>query len=224
MRVLFVFDHPYQATAHANVEHRRSFSAALLHAAVAGATDAGHQVDVIDLQADGFNPVLSAAELAAWRGHRVLDPLVLDYQRRLVVADLLVFVFPIWWESMPASTKGFLDKTLVEGFAYAEPPRAGARFVNLLNQLQGVTLLTVTSIPTAAYRLWFKQPAQRILFRGTFNKMGIKDFRWRNYAGVSQKSAEQRLALLEQTRQQFALLPDRRTHHQMVATEPESTR
>ena len=210
MRVAIVFDHPYTATAYDNEPHRRSFSAALLHAAMDGLSEAGHEIDLFDLQADGFNPVMSAADLVAWRRQEVLDPLVRDYQQRLSMADHLVFVFPVWWESMPASTKGFLDKCLTEGFAYQEPPRAGARFINLLTNLQGVTLLTVTSIPTAVYRLWFKQPAPRVLFRGTFNKMGFKNFKWMNYAGVSDKSLEQRQDALARTALHFRQLTSTR--------------
>lgn len=178
---------------------------------------------MIDLQADGFNPVLSADELVAWRRHEVVDPLVRTYQDRLATADHLVFVFPIWWESMPASTNGFLDKTPIEGFAYTEPPRPGARFVNLLTGLQGVSLLTVTAIPTMAYRLWFKMPAQRIIFGGAFNKMGIKNFQWRNYDGVSQKSLEKRRELLADNRRHFSRLQDRRPAR-LATTEAEPTR
>lgn len=223
MRVAIVFDHPYRADAFDNEPHRRSFSAALLHAALAGLHDSGHTTDLFDLQADGFNPVMSAAELAAWRRGEVLDPLVRDYQERLAAADHLVFLFPIWWESMPASTKGFLDKTLTEGFAYAEPPRPGARFINLLARLDGVTLITVTTIPTAAYRFWFKQPAPRILFRGTFNKMGFKQFKWLNYAGVSQLSLSKRQKLLANAAEYFRRFTDP-VRPRLVDSQPHSNR
>lgn len=33
-----------------------------------------------------------------------------DYQRRLLAAGHLAFVFPVWWEAMPAASKGFLDR------------------------------------------------------------------------------------------------------------------
>jgi NAD(P)H dehydrogenase (quinone) len=206
MHIVIVFDHPYGASAYANEVHRRSFSAALLHAAVDGLLDAGNTVDVIDLAADGFDPVMSADDLVAWRRDSVIDPLALDYQRRLRTADRLIFLFPVWWEAMPASTKGFLDKVITEGFAYAEPEKKFARFVKLLDRLGGVTVVTVTSIPTFLYRWRFRQPASSIILRGTFDKFGVKNLRHLNYAGVADLPSAKRRALLDRTRDRFAVL------------------
>ncbi|WP_089153689.1 NAD(P)H-dependent oxidoreductase [Photobacterium proteolyticum] len=33
-------------------------------------------------------------------------------------ADHIVFIFTIWWELMPALTKGFIDKLIFPGIAY----------------------------------------------------------------------------------------------------------
>lgn len=110
MHIVIVFDHPYGASASGNIPHRRSFSAALLASVTSGLTAAGHTLDLVDLQADRFNPVTSAEDLAAWRQRDTRDPLVQDYQRRLMEADHLIFIFPIWWETMPALTKGFWIK------------------------------------------------------------------------------------------------------------------
>ena len=119
MKVLVVVDHPYGAEAWDNTPHRRSFTAALAHAAVEGLREAGHEIDLVDLHADGFNPVMSATDLTAWRmGTPSPDPLTADYQRRLLDADHLVLAFPIWWEAMPATSKGFIDKVVAKGVAY----------------------------------------------------------------------------------------------------------
>jgi putative NADPH-quinone reductase len=114
MRMLLVLDHPYTITSAQNVPHQRSFTAAVAAAARDGAQSAGHDVDLIDLAADDFNPAMTSADLAAWRQAQVVDPTVLDYQRRLLAADHLVFAFPVWWEAMPAMTKGFLDRVLTK--------------------------------------------------------------------------------------------------------------
>ena len=109
MRMLLVLDHPYTIASAEDVPHRRSFTAALAAAAMRGAEQAGHEVDLADLAADGFNPAMTREDLLGWRRGAAVDPLTLDYQRRLLEADHLVFAFPIWWEAMPATTKGFLD-------------------------------------------------------------------------------------------------------------------
>jgi predicted transcriptional regulator len=104
---------------------------------------------------------------------------------RVAAADHLVFAFPIWWESMPALTKGFLDKVLTREFAFRELANAkGDPFVNLLTRLRGVTLLTIMTTPDKAYRWWFRNPVTKILFKGTFDKIGVKNLKWRNYPSV----------------------------------------
>jgi len=207
MNVLIVLDHPYTIGSAENVPHRRSFSAAVAAAAIRGARSAGHQVDLIDLAADGFSPAMTRADLAAWRQGRVVDPLVADYQRRLLVAGHLAFVFPVWWEAMPAATKGFLDRVLTKGVMYEELPQArGNPFRNRMTSLGGVSVLSVMTTPDKAYRWWYRDPLTKILFKGTFAKIGVKNLRWTNYASVTAKTPEQRAGMLEQTERAFAAL------------------
>ena len=196
MDVMLVVDHPYGATAWDNTPHRRSFTAALAHAAHTGLTRAGHSVDLVDLHADGFDPVMSAADLAAWRtGAPSPDPLAADY---------LVFAFPIWWEAMPAATKGFFDKVVAKGVAYRQG--TGLRPFTNLTKLRGVTLITVMSTPGPLYRIVFGGPITKIVFRGTFRKIGVKNLTWLNHAGVERKSASARDQALVAIERHFARL------------------
>jgi NAD(P)H dehydrogenase (quinone) len=207
VRVAIVFDHPYTYDSAANVPHERSFTAAVAAAAVRGLERAGHQVDLFDLVADGFDPVMTRADLVAWRMHEAVDPQVLSYQTRLAKADHIVFAFPIWWESMPAPTKGFLDKVLTKEFAFRELTNTkGNPFVNLLTRLRGVTLLTIMTTPDRAYRWWYRDPVTKILFRGTFGKIGVKNLTWRNYASITNLTSKRRQSLLDATEEHFAKL------------------
>ncbi|AIQ56538.1 NAD(P)H-dependent oxidoreductase [Paenibacillus borealis] len=205
MKVLIIFDHPYTAKASENIPHQRSYSAALLASITRGLHSGGHEVDLIDLHADGFNPVMSAEELSAWRQKKTLDPLVKDYQKRLSAAEHIIFLFPIWWESMPASTKGFLDKVFVKGIIYEEPKKSRP-FVNQLKKLKGVSLLTVMATPGFLYRWIFGNPITKILFRGTFRKMGFHKLKWYNYAGMDGRTLQVRTKALEKTEKRFASL------------------
>jgi NAD(P)H dehydrogenase (quinone) len=207
MKVLLVLDHPYTIASAGNVPHQRSFSAAVADAAIRGARSAGHEVDLIDLAADGFQPAMTSADLAAWRQGRAIDPQVLDYQRRLLDAGHLAFVFPVWWEAMPAATKGFLDRVLTKGVVYEELPEAkGNPFRSRMTNLGGVSVLSIMTTPDKAYRWWYRDPLTKILFKGTFAKIGVKNLRWTNYASVTAKSPEQRARMLAQTEQAFAAL------------------
>ncbi len=207
MRIMLVLDHPYTLTSAEDVPHRRSFSAAVAEAAILGANRAGHEVDLVDLAADGFDPVMSRADLVAWRQRRSIDPQVQDYQRRLLEADLLVLVFPVWWEAMPAATKGWLDRVLVKGVMYDELPDArGNPFRSRMTRLGGVTVLSVMTTPDKAYRWWYRDPLTKILFRGTFGKIGVRNLKWINYANVTAVSPQRRRQMLADTGRHFAEL------------------
>jgi putative NADPH-quinone reductase len=200
---MVVVDHPYGADAWQDVPHRRSFTVALAHAACLGLTDAGHEVDLVDLHADRFDPVMSADDLAAWRrGVASPDPLAADYQRRLLAADQLVLAFPIWWEAMPAATKGFIDKVVTKGVMYKSG--TGLHSMTGATKLTGVTLITVMSTPAPLYRLVFGNAITTILFRGTFAKLGVHDLTWLRHAGVERKTASARAAMLDDVRAHFA--------------------
>ena len=205
MQVMLVVDHPYGVGAWDNTPHHRSFTAALAHAAQLGLQEAGHDIDVVDLHGDGFDPVMSAEQLAAWRaGAPSPDPLTADYQRRLLEADYLVLAFPIWWEAMPAPTKGFIDKVVAKGIAYR--PHQGWPPMTNQTKLRGVTIITVMGTPGLAYRILFSDAITKILFRGTFGKIGVKNLRWFNHPRPDRRTDQARRRALADIQKKFAAL------------------
>ncbi|QDW63837.1 NAD(P)H-dependent oxidoreductase [Oerskovia sp. KBS0722] len=195
VRVLIVIDHPYEG----------SYSRALAAAAIRGATSAGHDVDVIDLDLDDFDPVVRRADLGAWREGRTVDPRAAEYQDRLAAADHLVLVHPVWWEVMPARLKGFFDKVLVPGFAYTES-QVGT--LQGLLGLSGVTLVTTMTTPGPLYRLWFGAPVHRVVARGVFGQLGVPRVRWVNHPRVAEISPARRARWLTALERRFASLPE----------------
>jgi len=194
--ICVIFDHPYTADAGDNQPHHRSFSAALLDRIMAVAADSGDlALDIIDLHADHFDPVMHEADLIAWRRREPINTQVADYQARLLKADQIIFDFPIWWESMPAMTKGFIDKVIAPGIIYQQDNHK-KRFVNEFTHLKKVTLVTTMSTPNMLYRLIFGSPVTKILFRGTFLKMGFAKFKWYNFCSMDKKSLNDRQATL----------------------------
>ncbi|MFC6207221.1 NAD(P)H-dependent oxidoreductase [Levilactobacillus tongjiangensis] len=191
MKTVIIFDHPYTATAGDNVPHHRSFLAALLKQVTAQLHQENNDVDLIDLHADGFNPVMSADDLSNWRRGQPIDPQVADYQQRLLAADRIIFMFPVWWEVMPAMTKGFLDKVYAKGQLY----QADNMQTKLTKQPK-VDIITTMSTPNWAYRLLFGAPLAKLLFRGTFLKTRLWHFKWHNFAQVEKKSLAQRQQVL----------------------------
>ena len=130
MKVLIVHAHP----------EPQSFCTALKTTAVDVLRDAGHEVEVSDLYAMGFNPVASADDFgtranpdycvyALEQRHGVssgtIAPDIKDELEKLMRCDLLILNFPLFWFSTPAILKGWIDRVLVSGPVYG-----GMRFYN----------------------------------------------------------------------------------------------
>ena len=190
MKALVIFDHPYGTQASENEPHNRSFSAAIYKKVKETIEARGGEVDLIDLRADNFNPVMSKEDLIQWRTLPFVDKQTDDYFQRLSTADKIIFIFPIWWESMPASTKGFIDKVLAKGCLKS------GDLAKLQKKNPDIYVLTVSGTPTIIYRLWYGNPIVKIFKRGTFNKIGLKKFHWINF-NAEELKLKGRIKLLE---------------------------
>ena len=113
MRVLLVFAHPGVG----------SLNAAIRDRAVAALERAGHAVDLCDLYAEKFDPVLTAGERAAYFDEAANRARTSAYVERLFAAEGLVFVFPTWTLGPPAILKGFFDRVMVPGVSFRQDAR-----------------------------------------------------------------------------------------------------
>lgn len=203
MRVLVVFNHPYEG----------SFCNSILNAVTSGLEAANHQVDVIHLDNENFDPVMRSKDLQAFalartepeKAYLLLDPQVLDYKERLEQAEHIIFIFPIWWELMPALTKGFIDKVIFPGIAYEYTDR-GVGMSFILNNLRGVTMITTMNTPSFAYKYIFGNAIKKAVLLGTFWKIGIKNRSWINLTNVKSKTDVKRQLWLSGLHSQFKQL------------------
>jgi NAD(P)H dehydrogenase (quinone) len=77
----------------------------------------GHQHTLHDLYCMGFDPILTSAEIAQTeRGSGPAE--VVQAQEDLESADVVTVIYPLWWLSMPAILKGYIDRVFARGFAY----------------------------------------------------------------------------------------------------------
>lgn len=107
MHVLIVIDHPDQG----------SFTHAVAARFADGLAAADHSAEVADLHAEGFNPIWSAADVVHGADGPVPGDIVAE-QARIERCDAIAFVFPLFWFSMPAMTKGWIDRVFTYGWAY----------------------------------------------------------------------------------------------------------
>lgn len=166
MKTVIVFNHPYDG----------SYCNAILQSVTAGLQKNNHEVDLIHLDKENFNPVMTCEDLKAFVNRYPVDPKVIEYKERLGNADHLVFIFPIWWELMPAMTKGFIDKVIFPGVAYDY--KTNGFMIKKLKKLKSVTLITTMNTHSFFYKLIFGNAIKRAFFTGTFWKMGYKNRKW----------------------------------------------
>jgi NAD(P)H dehydrogenase (quinone) len=123
MNVLLVFAHP----------EPRSLNGALRDVAVQELEAQGHTVLVSDLHAMGWKasvdrddfPQLSPdarlkvpkASHDAFDAQGLTDDVKAEIEK-LLWADMLILQFPLWWFTMPAILKGWVDRVFAYGFAY----------------------------------------------------------------------------------------------------------
>ena len=91
-----------------------SYCAALSEAYRTGAEAAGVPTEVINIRDLHFDPNLRYG----YRQRTELEPDLLRAQELITWADHLVWVYPVWWGSVPALMKGFIDRVLLPGFAF----------------------------------------------------------------------------------------------------------
>ena len=108
MRVLVLFAHPVET----------SFAAALHAKVVETLRRRSHEVDDCDLNAEGFDPVMSRQDRIEYYDAPANRRRVASYVDRLLRAEALVFSFPVWNMGFPAILKGFVDKVFLPGVAF----------------------------------------------------------------------------------------------------------
>ncbi|MBL7884573.1 MAG: NAD(P)H-dependent oxidoreductase [Bacteroidia bacterium] len=110
-----------------------SFNTALKNKAVEVFTQSGNQVVVSDLYAMNFKAIADkndfkgrsenshfkyqAEQVYAKTNNLFADDIQIEMDK-LMKADVVIFNFPLWWFSVPAILKGWVDRVFAMGFAY----------------------------------------------------------------------------------------------------------
>ncbi|KFP73565.1 Ribosyldihydronicotinamide dehydrogenase [quinone], partial [Apaloderma vittatum] len=126
-KVLIVYAH----------QEPKSFNGSLKRVAVEELSKQGCSVTVSDLYAMQFEPRATRNDIVGclhnseefsyavetWKAYMRggLSSDLTEEQKKVQEADLLIFQFPLYWFSMPAIMKGWMDRVLIQGFAYDLP-------------------------------------------------------------------------------------------------------
>ncbi len=128
MRHVVVLSHPNPS----------SFGAAVAGDYAAAVRALGHEAEIRDLYAIGFDPRLPASELP-WRPGFSAGADVVAERALLADADVVALVYPLWFNAPPAMLKGYVERVFGMGFGYG-PGDGGTQ--PLLN---GKRLLSITT-------------------------------------------------------------------------------
>ncbi|MDP2119444.1 MAG: NAD(P)H-dependent oxidoreductase [Hoeflea sp.] len=151
MRVLLVHAHPVAS----------SFNASLFGMSRDRLIKAGHEVDVIDLYQDGFDPVMSEVERLNYHDTAINRQPVENYVERLLKAQALVLVYPVWNYGFPAILKGWFDRVFLPGVSFG---LVDGKVRPTLHNIEKI--LIVTSYGGSRFRSWLMgDPPRRIANR-----------------------------------------------------------
>ena len=186
MKHLIIYSHP----------NPESFNHAILETYVDTLKDAGHEVRVRDLYAESFDPVLKGEDLATMAAGEIPES-VKGEQAHVAWADVLTFIYPLWWAGPPAIAKGYLDRVFSAGFAYSFGPEGLQR---LLTDKQVATIVTIGDTEENYEKKRFFGCMDKLMDEVTFDFSGIQPL-WHKYFGsVPLVSDDERKKMLEEIR------------------------
>ncbi len=191
MKILIVYAHP---------KGEGSLNAALKHSFVHGAKK-NNEIKTLDLYRDGFNPVLSPAEL---KGE--MSDYIKKSQDLIKWADRIVFFYPIWWFRTPSILEGWFDKVLTKDFAfvYKQITKTFGIPIGLINK--ETMVFETYGAPKWGLKLLYMDLPWRRIKRGIFNFCGFKIVKRYSCFSTPYASEKQREAWLKDAEKMGASL------------------
>ena len=89
-----------------------SFNHAIVQTTVHALKAKGHETVVRDLYTLQFEPVLSLEDFNSLRAGQIPDDIKAE-QGFITSADVITFIYPIWWTGLPGILKGYVRSRLL---------------------------------------------------------------------------------------------------------------
>lgn len=193
MNAVIIYAHPNPA----------SFNASIAKIVQEELEKKGATVKVKDLYAMKFNPLLSAEDFAGFHNGNIPADIAHE-QKDIKAADIIVFAAPIWWSSVPAILRGYMDRIFSIGFAY-EYTKTGPR--GLLTDKKGLFITTSGADAKSAEASGMQNVITHSLVNGFLGFCGFAEYKGKNLCAVTTVTDEERKDMLTEIRQlitQFA--------------------
>lgn len=163
-----------------------SFSNKVLDTYVDAARASGANVQVIKLRELSFDLNFSQG----YRGSQELEPDLVKAQEQMLWANHLVLIYPNWWATFPALMKGFIDRTILPGFAFSyQKDRSGQ--TKMLGGRSARVIVTMDNRKWY-YRWVLKRPGHNAMKKGILGFVGIKPVRFFTIGPLKMSTEKQR--------------------------------
>jgi putative NADPH-quinone reductase len=171
---------------------KESFNASLAKSYLKGAENAGFNAETVNLIDLDFDPILRYG----YSGDQELEPDLKVMQEKIMAADHLVFVFPVWWGTYPALLKGFIDRTFTAGFAFKF--RGDTLKWDRLLPGKTARLIMTMDTPKWYYSLGYKSPAVNSMKKCIMEFCGIKPVKTTIFSPIRKSDKQQRSQWLKE--------------------------
>jgi len=172
-----------------------SFNAAIAKVAQEELEKKG-EVKFKNLYEMNFNPVLTREDFEGYHtGKTTAD--IKQEQDHIAWADLLVMVAPVWWFSVPAILKGYVDRVFSIGFAY-EYTSTGPR--GLLTGKKALVITTSGADEKSATLGGMVEGIRKTFVEGVFGFSGFARYEYHNLFAVPTVSKEEHKQMLTEIR------------------------
>lgn len=188
MNILIILGHPAPG----------SFNHAIAHAVWDDLKAAGHDIIFHDLYGEGFDPLLTAAEIPK---SATINQTIAAHCSELCQANAIIIVHPDWWGQPPAILKGWVDRVFRPGVAYRfEEGDGGEGIPTGLLKASAAVVINTSNTPAAREQEAFGDPLDALWRRCIFDLCGVTRLYRRMFSVVVTSTMEQRLAWIEEAK------------------------
>ena len=192
MNHLIVYTHP----------NPESFNHAIMEACALELEATGNEVRIRDLYGIGFDPVIKQSDYNMIAKSEVPEDIRTE-QEHILWADVITFIFPIFWAGLPAMLKGYIDKVFSLGFAYTFEK---GRPKGLLKGKRVVIINTTGGSLKLYQSSGMFESIRQTIGGGIFRFCAMEIVEHRFFTGVSTSTEDDRRMMLEEVRNIARLL------------------
>ncbi len=161
----------------------------------AGATKGGHEISRIDIARLDCKPLKYKSDFD-------IDPdsTVQRERAKLITAEHVVLMFPLWLGSMPAATRAFFEQMARGEFFLEANEDAGHKWPKRMMKGKSARIVVTMGMPAIAYKTLFAGASLKAVERGLFGISGFKPVRHTVLGNVDGGTEEQNKIRLSEIR------------------------